>query len=92
MRKTSEEYSKELKNHRQSVLSTEAHIKDRLIKMIDKFPDAIVMEKGIDKFKAKYVTKAWIDGLAPDTMIAYIRSMENHNAKAEGVQQLTLQH
>ena len=92
MRKTSEDYSKELKNRREGLLSTEAHIKDKLIKMIDKFPDAIVMEKGIDKFKAKYVTKAWIDGLSPDTMIAYIRSMENHNAKAEGIRQLTLQH
>ena len=92
MRKTSEDYSKELKTRRESVLSTEAHIKDRLIKMINKFPDAIVMEKGIDKFKAKYITKAWIDGLSPDTMINYIRSIEEHNAKTEGVQQLTLQH
>ena len=92
MRKTSEDYKKELKNQRESVLSTEAHIKDRLIKMINKFPEAIVMEKGIDKFKAKYVTKVWIDGLSSDTMIEYIRSIEDHNTKVEGVQQLTLQH
>ena len=92
MRKTSEDYMRELKSQRQSVESTESHIKDRLINMINKFPDAIVVEKGIDKFKAKYVTKAWIDGLSPDTMIEYIRAIEEHNAKKEGVQQLTLQH
>ena len=83
---------RELKSQRQSVESTESHIKDRLINMINKFPDAIVVEKGIDKFKAKYVTKAWIDGLSPDTMIEYIRAIEEHNAKKEGVRQLTLQH
>lgn len=90
MRKTSDDYKKELTSQRQSVVSTEAHIKDRLIHLIEKFPDAIVVEKGIDKFKAKYVTKSWIDGLSPDTMIEYIRSIEQHNAKENPVRQLTI--
>ncbi|MHA1168989.1 MAG: hypothetical protein ACTSRU_14265 [Candidatus Hodarchaeales archaeon] len=92
MRKTSEDYKKELKSQRQSVLSTEAHIKDRLFHLIQKFPDAIVVEKGIDKFKAKYITKTWVNGLSTDTMIEYIRSIEEHNAKESRVRQLTLQH
>ena len=90
MRKTSKDYSRELTNLRQSLESTKAHIKSRLEHLVEKFPDAIVVEKGIDKFKAKYVTKAWIDGLSPDTMIEYIRAIEEHNSKENPVRQVSI--
>jgi hypothetical protein len=90
MRKTSKDYKKDLKNLRQSLASTEAHIKDRLIHLVNEFPEAIVVEKGVDKFKAKYVTKLWIDRLSVDTMVDYISAIERHNAKEESVRQLTI--
>jgi hypothetical protein len=90
MRKTSNDYRKELDNARKKIDSLESRIKDKLIKMIEKFPDAIVVEKGIDKFKAKYVTKTWIDGLTTDTMIDYIQAIEEHNANTEPYVQTTI--
>jgi len=83
MRKTSKDYRNELDKSHTTLESLEAHIKSRLITMIEQFPEAIVLEKGIDKFKAKYVTKQWIEGLSVDTMISYISSIEAHNANLE---------
>lgn len=83
MRKTSDTYKKELHDCRTKLDSLESRIKDKLLKMIEQFPDAIVVEKGLDKFKAKYVTKTWIDGLSTDTMLEYIKSIEEHNKKKE---------
>jgi len=90
MRKTSSDYSRDLRTLRQSLESTEEHIKSRLVQMIEKFPDAIVVNRGVDKFKAKYITKEWIDRLSVDTMIEYIRSIEEHNAKEQNVRQITI--
>jgi len=90
MRKTSSDYLKELKGLRLGLESTEAHIKARLIYLINKFPDAIVVKKGIDQFKAKYVTKPWIDGLSSETQIQYIRAIEEHSANIEKVRQVTI--
>lgn len=90
MRKTSEDYKKDLMKLRQSLESTEAHVKARLIHLVEKFPDAIVMEKGIDKFKAKSVTKTWIDGLSVDTQLDYIRAIEQHSAQLEPHRQITI--
>lgn len=92
MRKSSVTYKKELDECRTKLESLESHIKDKLIKMIEKFPDAIVVEKGIDKFKAKYVTKTWIDGLSVDTMLKYIEAIEKHNKKSEPYVQATLEY
>ena len=90
MRKTSKDYRQELENSRRSVESLESQIKSRLITMIEQNPDAIVVEKGIDKFKAKYVTTSWIDGLSVDTMISYISRIEEHNAKLEPHVQMSM--
>jgi len=90
MRKTANDYQKELKDLRKRVESTEAHIKARLIHLVEKFPDAIILKKGIDEFKAKCVTKSWIDGLPVDTQLNYIRSIEEHTAKLETHRQVTI--
>jgi len=90
MRKTSKDYRKELDNARNKIETLEAYIKIRLMSMIELNPDAVVVEKGIDKFKAKYVTKTWIDGLTTDTMIEYIRAIEEHNAKLEPYVQVSM--
>ena len=89
MRKTSKDYRKELSGLKKSVESTEAHIKVRLIHLIEKFPDAIVVEKGIDKFKAKYITKSWLDRLSIETQLDYIESIEKHTASLEKHRQVT---
>jgi len=90
MRKTSNDYAKELKDLRIRLDSTEAHIKARLMYLVEKFPDAIVVKKGIDKFKAKYVTKQWIDGLSADTQLDYIRAIEEHSSTLEKHRQVTM--
>ena len=90
MRKTSNDYAKEIKDLRTRLESSEAHIKARLIDLVEKYPDAIVLKKGIDQFKAKCVTKSWIDGLSVDTQVAYIRSIEEHSATLEKHRQVTI--
>jgi hypothetical protein len=81
MRKTSKDYKSELNRLRTRQKALEARIKSRLVEMVERNPDAIVLEKGLDKFKAKCVTKQWIENLSLDTMIEYIRSIEEHNAE-----------
>lgn len=90
MRKTSNDYRKELTQARANLESIEAHIKSRLIEMTERFPDAIVEVRGEDKFKAKCVTKSWLDDLSIDTMLNYIAAIENHNASLEIVRQATI--
>ena len=83
MRKTSKDYRKELSGFRKSVESTEAHIKSRLVELVEKFPDAIVSKRGMDMFKARCLSKTWIDGLSTEVMLEYISSIEEYNAKSE---------
>ncbi len=90
MRKSSRDYRKELLGFRKSVESTEAHIKARLIHLVEKFPDAIVVKKGVDQFKAKYITKAWIDGLSIETQLDYIEAIEEHTASLEKHRQISM--
>lgn len=90
MRKTSKDYRKEQKDLRQKLEASEARIKARLLQLIEKFPEAIVVEKGVDKFKAKYITKAWIDSLSIESQIDYIEAIEQHNAKQENFIQTTI--
>jgi hypothetical protein len=90
MRKTSSDYRKELSGLRKSVESIEAHIKDRLIFLINKFPDAIVVKIGIDEFKGRYLTKSWLDGLSVDEQLNYIASIEEYSKSLEPVRQLTI--
>lgn len=90
MRKTSNDYRKELNTARTKVESLEAHIKARLITLVEQNPDAIVLVKGEDKFKAKCVSKQWLEVLPVDTMIEYIRAIEEHNMQLEPYVQVSM--
>ena len=90
MRKTSDEYQRELDQTRAKLESIESHIKARLMTLIEKTPDAIIKESGEDKFKAKCVNKSYIDQLSPDTIISYIRAIEKHNANLEPYVQMSM--
>jgi len=83
MRKTSKDYRKELLGFRKSVESTEAHIQTRLLDLVEKFPDAIVSKRGMDMFKARCLSKTWVDGLSVETQLDYIESIEEHTASLE---------
>jgi len=83
MRRSSKDLKSELESLREKQLSLESHIKARLIHLVEHNPDAIVLEKGSDRFKAKCVTKQWIEGLSTDTILEYIGAIERHNAKLE---------
>jgi hypothetical protein len=90
MRKTSNDYRKELTQARTTLESVESHIKSRLMELTERFPEAIVEQRGEDKFKAKCVTKSWLENLPTDTMLNYISAIENHNASQEKVRQITI--
>ena len=90
MRKTSNDYRKELSQARTTLDSVEAHIKSRLMTMVESFPDAIIEERGEDKIKAKGVTKIWLENVSVDMMINYIEAIEKHNASLEKVRQVTI--
>jgi len=90
MRKTSNDYRRELTQAQTTLESVEAHIKSRLMELTERFPDAIVEQRGDDKFKAKCVTKSWLENLSMDMMLNYISAIEEHNAKQEKVQQIKL--
>lgn len=90
MRKTSKDYRKELDTARIKVESLEAHIKIRLMRMVEQNPDAVIKESGEDKFKAKCVTKSYMEQLDTDTMIDFIRRIEEHNAQLEPYVQVSM--
>ena len=77
MNKTSKDYRKELTNHRNKIKSLESRIKDRLIKMIELFPDAVIYET----FTCRNVTKEWLDNLDTDRMLNAMRTIEDYNAQ-----------
>lgn len=90
MRKTSSDYRKELNGYRKSIESIEAHIKERLNNLVEKFPEAIVGQHEGDGIKAKSLTKSWIDGLSADDQINYITAIEEYSESLEPVRQLTI--
>jgi hypothetical protein len=90
MRKTSNDYRKELSKHKTSVESTEAHIKDRLIHLVEMFPEAIVSNKGMDMFKARCLSENWIDRMTIEKQLDYITAIEEHTASLEKHQQVTM--
>jgi len=90
MRKTSKDYRKELDNARIQVESLEARVKIRLMRMVEDNPDVVIKESGEDKFKAKCVTKTYIEQLSTDTMIDFIRRIEEHNAQLEPYVQVSM--
>ena len=90
MRKTSNDYREELDKARTKVESLESRIKSRLVTMVEQNPDAIIKESGEDKFKAKCVNGSYIDQLSTDTMIEFIRAIEEHNTKLEPYVQMSM--
>jgi hypothetical protein len=90
MRKTSEDYRKDLSNARNKLETVEARVKVRLMSMVEQNPDAVIKESGEDKFKARCVTKSYIDQLSTDTMIEFIRRIEEHNANLEPYIQMSM--
>ena len=90
MRKTSKDYKKELEYLRTKQEGLEQQIRSRLIQMVEQNPDAIVLELGEDKIKAKGVNKTWIDNLPTDTVITYLQAIEDHNAKLEPYVQMSI--
>jgi hypothetical protein len=90
MRKTSNDYRKELNGFKKSVESTEAHIKSRLLELSEKFPDAIVSKKGVDMFKARCLSKTWIDRMPIETQLDHIEAIEEYTASLEKHQQVTM--
>jgi len=90
MRKTSKDYRKELDNARNKVETLEAQVKIRLMSMVEQNPEAVIKESGEDRFKAKCVTKSYIEQLSVDTMIEFIRRIEEHNAKLEPYIQMSM--
>lgn len=90
MRKTSNDYRKYLSQARTNLESIEAHIKSRLMEMVETFPEAIIEVRGEDKLKAKCVSKTWVDNLSIDKMIDHIEAIEKHNESLEKVRQITI--
>jgi len=83
MRKTSNDYRKELNGFKMGIESTEAHI-------IEMFPEAIVVKRGLDHFKAKYITKQWIDELSVESQLNYIEAIEEHTASLKKHHQVSM--
>jgi len=89
MRKTSNEYSKELQDLRTRTSALESRIKDRLVKMVIAFPEAIVDKRENVEVKARSLTISWIENLSTEAQINYISAIEQHNLKQEKVQQIS---
>ena len=89
MRKTSTEYTKELKDLRTRTSALESRIKDRLLRMVESFPEAIVDKKDGVEMKARSITTTWLDTLPTEDQLKYISAIEQHNLKQEKVQQIS---
>jgi len=90
MRKSSNDYRKELNGFRKSVESTEAHIKARLIDLVEKFPEAIVSKHEGAEIKAKSLTPPWVAGISTDIQLDYITAIEEYTESLEPVRQMTI--
>jgi len=90
MRKTSDDYQKELVSARKTLESLEAHIKSRLNQISERFPDAIIMIHKEVPVKARSLSKEWVDKLTPDDMLKHITAIEDHNAKENPVRQTSI--
>ena len=87
MRKTSNDYSKELQDLRTRTTALEARIKNRLVNIVKTFPDAIVELKDGVEMKARSMTSTWLDTLSTEDQLKYISAIEQHNLKQEKVRQ-----
>ena len=90
MRKTSNDYRKELTTARNTLISIEEHIKDKLNKMVESFPNAIIMVHQEVPVKAKSLSKEWVNKLTPEEILDHITTIEEHNAKMEKVVQVSM--
>lgn len=90
MNKTSQDYRKELTEARAKIKSLESQIKDRLIKMIERFPESFVYYTEGIKFTCRQVTKAWLDNQTTDTLLICIKNIEEYNASQSPNKQFDL--
>jgi hypothetical protein len=89
-RKTGKDYLKELDELDKSLASLKAHVKNRLEELIKRHPDAIVLDKGIDKILCKHITEAWLNQMSTLGAIRYILNIERWLAGKEKLKQLTI--
>ena len=89
-RKTSNDYRKELKELKDGMVSLESHINERLMELCKIYPDAVILKKSVDEYKAKSLTKLWIESVAIETRISYIESIEKWSSELQNVRQLEI--
>lgn len=90
-RRTGKDYRKELKELNESMLSLDAHVTDRLMELSKLYPDAIIIDKPIDKIKAKCLTKGWVESSSIETRIALIENIEKWSGSQQNVRQLEIE-
>lgn len=90
MRKTSSDYRKELLELQKKTESVESHIKDKLLTMSERFPDAIIKTTNNYEIKAKSVTKAWVNFVTTEELLDTIHAIEMYNADKERIVQMTI--
>jgi hypothetical protein len=89
MSRTSKDFQRELMESIAKTKSLESGIKDRLIKLIRKYPDSVFMKKGIDVFYCRQLTKELVDNMSPETMLMYMRNIEEYNLSLQSTIQLS---
>lgn len=89
-RMTGIDYRREWNLIQQSEKSLKAHVDSRLRELIEKYPEAVVVDKGRDKMLCKHITAKWFDSLSTYGMIGYIEKIEAWSAKTHKFKQLTI--
>jgi hypothetical protein len=91
IRKTGQDYRKEMIDLQKSLESLDVHVTERLIELAKIHPEAIIVKKSCDEYKAKCLTKNWVEGLSMESRIKYIENIEKWSAELQKVQQLKIE-
>jgi DNA mismatch repair protein MutH len=89
-RKTGIDYRKELNELRKSEISINAHIKNRIITLSEKYPDAVIILSPSGNIKANALTKDWLNKMPIDMRLIVLERIEKYSARIEKVEQLTI--
>lgn len=89
-RMTGDDYLKKLNTLDEAQVSLKAHTKSRLKDLIKRHPEAIVVNKPLNKFQCKDITQAWLDGLSTLTTIHYIQNIESWLIGKQVFRQMTI--
>jgi len=90
-RKTGFDYLKELTEIRRNMESLEAHVTERLMTLSRLHPEAVILKKSNDEFKAKSLNKYWVESASIETRIGYIRNIERWLNEKSCVKQTELE-